>query len=191
MSGKTTTMKAVIAEYNKKNEKKQVNVISVESTVKRTFGFDYGYIKIELVDSSRVYQIFTCTGQDFYKATRPGVLLGAGVIIFVVDSREKQLDFNKKSWSELVDQLIKLSKSSNKAKAKFLKKTDKGGFVFKIPIVVALNKYDDPGNKLTIQDIKDNFRGIELFEHVEFFTTIATKGVNIIECFETALSLPN
>ena len=82
LSGKTTSIKALFNHFGKKDE-----ILSVESTVRRTLFFDYGTITFKNSDWLLKVHVYTTTGQDFYIVTRPVTLKAIDGIIFVSDSR--------------------------------------------------------------------------------------------------------
>jgi hypothetical protein len=45
--------------------------------------------------------LYSTTGQDFYRSTRPATLAGVDGIVFVADAQRSLLRYNQDSWKEL------------------------------------------------------------------------------------------
>ena len=107
--------------------------------------------------------LYSATGQDFYASTRPATLNGLDGLIFVVDSQINYLEHNLRSWNEL--------------------KTIFGSELYKIPIVISLNKCDLLG--LTNFEKNDFLSYIDLnkFRYISFKKTIAIEGKGVIDTF--------
>ncbi|MFX0103661.1 MAG: ATP/GTP-binding protein [Candidatus Hodarchaeota archaeon] len=160
MSGKTTSLKALFKILGKDN-----GLTSIETTTGRTLFFDFGNLVFRGTEWDIKISLYTATGQDFYKSTRPATLYGADAIIFVVDSQQGLLKYNKESWNEL---------------KKFYPDN-----IRKIPIVVCLNKYDLE-NVVSENTIKFEFK-LESLDNVNTITSIATEGKGIGEAFSTVM----
>lgn len=160
MSGKTTSLKALFRILGKDN-----GLTSIETTTGRTLFFDFGNLEFKGMEWDIKISLYTATGQDFYKSTRPATLYGADGIIFVVDSQENLIKYNKNSWNEL---------------KKFYPENIK-----KIPIVVCLNKYDLE-NVVTEEVIKSEFK-LDALKNVDTITSIATEGKGIGEAFSSVM----
>ncbi|MGQ4833198.1 MAG: GTP-binding protein [Candidatus Asgardarchaeia archaeon] len=153
MSGKTTTVKAILKMYGKVDTMK-----SIETTKGRTLFFDFGNLSFKNGDWMITINLWTATGQDYYYATRESVLLGVDGIVFVADASPARRKHNVRSWNELLSLL-----GADKFKS--------------TPLVIELNKVDLP-NALSKEDLIEllgiNGKGIEIF------STVAKDGVNVI-----------
>jgi hypothetical protein len=156
MSGKTTSLRYIFEKFGRSNDLK-----SIETREGRTLFFDWGSIFIQKGQWKFQIDLWSATGQDFYAETRPTVLTGVDGIVFVADSQLNLMEDNKASWNELC--LLLGNKRSE------------------IPIIIALNKRDNP-NIVSINEFKDI---MNIQNSIMFFETIATKGVNVVECFKT------
>jgi len=162
MSGKTTSLKYLFRYFNKEDRLK-----SIETTSGRTLFFDFGILPIKGGEWTIKLLLYSATGQDFYASTRPATLLGADGIIFIVDSQEKFLSDNLRSWNEL--------------RLYFQKR------LFQIPLVISMNKRD-------LQNIVSKekiIRSLEIreFDNILITETIATGGKGVLESFKKLLSL--
>jgi signal recognition particle receptor subunit beta len=160
MSGKTTSLKQLLDRFNS-----SMNVSSIETTTGRTLFFDFGTLQLKGADWSVKIHLYSATGQDFYASTRPATLLGADGIIFVVDSQKDLLKDNIQSWNEL-----KYYFSDN---------------IFKIPILICLNKQDLP-NLVSVNEIQENLNLVN-FQKIDIIKTIAINGQGITESFKKML----
>jgi hypothetical protein len=159
MSGKTTSIKYLFNYYNKNNELK-----SIDNTLGRTLFFDFGILEFEGKEWSLKLLIYSATGQDFYISTRPATLKGVDGIIFVVDSNEKNMERNVRSWEELI----------------FFFREE----IYKIPILIAFNKSDlEKDKKLKKEDFVSTLK-INRFEDLLFQNTVAITGEGINESFK-------
>ena len=156
MSGKTTSLRYIFEKFGRGND-----LQSIETREGRTLFFDWGSIFIQKGQWKFQIDLWSATGQDFYAETRPTVLTALDGLVFVADSQLDLMQDNRKSWNELCSLL--------------------GNKIKEIPIVIALNKRDNP-NVVSISEFK-NIMNIQ--NSMMLFETIATKGVNIIECFKT------
>ncbi|MFX0145720.1 MAG: ATP/GTP-binding protein [Candidatus Hodarchaeota archaeon] len=158
MSGKTTSIKSLFSYF-----KKEHSIKSIDSSVGRTLFFDFGILQFKGIEWSLKFLIYSATGQDFYASTRPATLNGLDGLIFVVDSQIKYLEYNLRSWNEL--------------------KTIFGSELYKIPIVISLNKCDLLG--LTNFEKNDFLSYIDFnkFRYISFKKTIAIEGKGVIDTF--------
>jgi GTPase SAR1 family protein len=158
MSGKTTSVKFLFSCFNKENSLK-----SIDSTVGRTLFFDFGVLQFKGAEWNLKFLVYSATGQDFYASTRPATLNGVDGIVFVVDSQKEYLNHNLRSWNEL--------------KALF------GNEIYKIPIVISLNKYDLVHNNT--REEKDFMLNIDYpkFKQICSKKTAAIKGEGILDSF--------
>jgi len=156
MSGKTTSLRYIFEKFGRGDDLK-----SIETREGRTLFFDWGSIFIQKGQWKFQIDLWSATGQDFYAETRPTVLTGLDGVIFVADSQINLMKDNIASWKELCSLL------GNKQK--------------EIPIIIALNKRDNP-DIVPINEFKEM---MDIQNSTTLFETIATKGVNIVECFKT------
>ncbi|MBY8989340.1 MAG: hypothetical protein KGD58_01175 [Candidatus Lokiarchaeota archaeon] len=158
MSGKTTSVKFLFSFFKKENSLK-----SIDSTVGRTLFFDFGVLQFKGAEWNLKFLVYSATGQDFYASTRPSTLNGVDGIIFVVDSQRECLNHNLRSWNEL--------------------KTLFGNELYKIPIVISLNKYDlAQTNKLHENDFISHIDYTK-FKQLSLKKTAAIKGDGILDSF--------
>lgn len=158
MSGKTTSVKFLFSCF-----KKEKSLNSIESTVGRTLFFDFGVLQFKGAEWNLKFLIYSATGQDFYASTRPATLNGVDGIIFVADSQKECLNHNLRSWNEL--------------------KTLFGNEIYKIPIVISLNKYDlTKINKLQENNFISNIDYAK-FKQLSLTKTAAIKGDGILDSF--------
>jgi signal recognition particle receptor subunit beta len=155
MSGKTSSLRCIFEKFGRSSALK-----SIETREGRTLFFDWGSIFIQKGQWKFQIDLWSATGQNFYAETRPTVLTGVDGIVFVADSQSNLIEDNKASWNELCLLL------GNKRK--------------EIPIIIALNKRDNP-NVVSINDFKN---AMEINSSITLFETIATKGINVVECFK-------
>jgi GTPase SAR1 family protein len=158
MSGKTTSMKYLFSYFNKENE-----LNSIDNTVGRTLLFDFGVLNFKGYNWSLKFLIYSATGQDFYASTRPATLKGVDGIIFVVDSRKDCLQHNIKSWNEL--------------------KTMFGNEIYKLPIIISMNKYDINNSLKINEDEFLNRIEYNRFNDIYVIKTIALEGEGILDSF--------
>ena len=161
MSGKTTTVKKLFSLLGYNN-----NMESIETSTGRTLFFDFGYIELERNGWKILLNIWTATGQDYYKATRPTILQGIDGIVFVVDAQRKMMEYNIRSWIELINFF-------------------NGDLINKIPVVIAINKVDmsDTINADTVRDMLNiDERNVKVIE------TVAIRGINVIDVFKEIIT---
>ncbi|MHA2288628.1 MAG: GTP-binding protein [Promethearchaeota archaeon] len=162
LSGKTTTMKSLFKHFGKEDE-----VLSIESSIRRTLFFDYGTITFENKQWLLKLHLYSTTGQDFYIITRPVTLRAIDGIIFVADSQNSAYYRNLTSWNELCNYFEEDFE--------------------KIPKILAFNK----------QDLEDKFKSSEFLENINSFkynnlktkNTVALYGEGVLESFEELLEL--
>ncbi len=156
MSGKTTSVRWLFTTMGCPDR-----LTSIENSLGRTMFCDYGTIPIPISGGWTVNaHIWTATGQDFYRATRNVVMTGTDGVIFVADAQRHLIDDNIASWRELLGMM----EDSDRI----------------IPIVVLLNKYDisDPLPEPVFRE------AIGAPPSIPIFTSVAPKGVNILEAFQ-------
>jgi len=162
LSGKTTSIKALFAHYGKEDQ-----VLSIDSTIRRTLFFDYGTISFKNEKWNLKIHLYATTGQDFYIITRPITMQGIDGIIFVADSQQEAYDRNLTSWNELCNYF--------------------GERIITFPKVIAFNKQDLPDKFPTPKFLEkiDYFN----FKNIDFKNTSALNGDGIVYCFEEILNL--
>lgn len=160
LSGKTTSLKALFNKFGKKD-----NILSIESTVKRTLFFDYGTVTFRDKLWKLKVHVYSTTGQDFYTITRPITLNAVDGIIFVADSQKIAYERNLISWLEL---------------ASLFQETLK-----KMPIVIAFNKQDLP-DQFNLEDFLKEI-DYSKYKNITNKRTTATEGTGIIDTFENSL----
>ena len=152
MSGKTTTVKALLKKFGCKSD-----LQSIETTSGRTLFFDFGNLTFKNGDWTIIVNLWTATGQDYYYSTRESVLLGVDGVIFVADATRDRRKHNISSWNEL---LFLLGKR----------------FLIEIPVVIALNKVDLP-NALSEDELVKQLNLNS--SSIEVFSTVAKDGINV------------
>jgi len=158
MSGKTTSVKYIFSFFNKGDKLK-----SIDSTIGRTLFFDFGVLQFKGSEWDLKVLIYSATGQDFYASTRPATLNGVDGIIFIVDSQLRFLDHNLGSWNELKNLF--------------------GSKIYKIPIVISLNKYDlQEIKKLEEEEFLSNIES-DKFRNISIKKTVAINGRGVIDSF--------
>ncbi len=158
MSGKTTSIKYLFKHYKKG---KKLN--SIENSLGRTLFFDFGVLEFKGAEWEVKFLIYSATGQDFYASTRPATLRGVDGIIFVIDSNTESLNRTLHSWEEL--------------------KTFFNGNLYKIPIVIALNKYDLNNIEKIERRHLQNYIQFKKFENLYIKKTKAIIGEGILDSF--------
>jgi GTPase SAR1 family protein len=157
MSGKTTAIRWIFSSLDYAQK-----LTSVENTVGRTMFMDFGVLPLELGLSWALnLNVWSATGQDFYKSTREVVLVGADGFIFVADAQVRFLDENLASWRELLS---------------FVDESDSQ----QMPIAVFLNKTD-----LDDVVVEDRLRGhLSIPDSIPVFAGIAKEGLNVLDTFQ-------
>ena len=155
MSGKTTSVKHLFDLYDSADL-----LQSIETSTGRTLFFDFGELIFNRGKWEFRVNVWTATGQDYYRETRHTVLTGVDGIVFVADSNPDLLKDNIRSWLEL---------------SNFL-----GMQIKTLPIIICLNKRD-LDNKLSIKEVQNSLKIPQNFKIIE---TIATNGLNVLESFQ-------
>ena len=159
MSGKTTSIKFLFTHFGRVKQ-----LESIESTIGRTLFFDFGALIFKGASWDTKFLLYSATGQDFYASTRPATLKGVDGIIFVVDSQKRYLERNLNSWDEL--------------------KRYFGDVIYKIPIVISLNKSDlDITEKIDENEYYHYF-GLNDYKMISLNKTSALNGMGILESFQ-------
>lgn len=156
MSGKTTSLRALFRMLNR-----DVDLTSIETTTGRTLFFDFGTLDFKGSEWTIKLYLYSTTGQDFYRSTRPATLHGVDGIVFIVDSKKELLLYNVLSWKELTF---------------FFKERFKD-----LPIVICLNKYDIE-DKVEAETIMREFQ-INQAGNIHLLPSIATEGKGVKEAF--------
>ncbi len=164
MSGKTTSLKFLFSHYGKDEY-----IESIENSVGRTLFFDFGTLTFKGNNWDVKFLLYSATGQDFYATTRPATLKGVDGIIFVLDGQLKHKKRNSKSWYELEEYF--------------------GEFLYEIPIIIALNKYDLEDVKTIEYNTLIDFIDRDRFKNIHINKTIALTGCGILESFQMIVSL--
>ena len=146
MSGKTTTLKTLMAAFGQESEMQ-----SIETSTGRTLVFDFGTLMITGKEWNIKILLLTATGQDFYSITRPATIEMVDGIIFVVDSQRKYIEENKRSWQELFLYF--------------------GQRLYDLPLVVALNKQDLP-ETISEEEFRADFN-VKSFKSYKILKTVA------------------
>lgn len=146
MSGKTTTLKTLMAAFGQESEMQ-----SIETSTGRTLVFDFGTLMITGKEWNIKILLLTATGQDFYASTRPATIEMVDGIIFVVDSQRKYIEENKRSWQELFLYF--------------------GQRLYDLPLVVALNKQDLP-ETISEEEFRADFN-VKSFKSYKILKTVA------------------
>jgi len=160
MSGKTTFIKSILRRFGKE-------VLSTESSIKRTLNCDYGVISIPFNNWELKVHLYTTAGAKYYQVTRPVILSGCDGLIFIADSQESELINNVFSWKEL---------------SHYFKSELK-----RIPKIIAFNK-QDLSNKFEEERFLEQVKNDNLLNH-EILNTIAINETGTVEAFESLMDL--
>ena len=166
-SGKTTNLRHV---HDRLPPDRTGQMVSLATEGDRTLFFDFLPVDLGVVANFATrFQLYTVPGQSYYAATRRLVLQGADGVVFVADSRRRQLDENLASFQDLHEQLA-----------------EHGLDPRSVPMVLQYNKQDLPRELL--------FEPAELSEQLNFrgvpeFAADALAGVNVFETMRAACSL--
>ena len=154
LSGKTTALRWI---YDNIEGLAKGGFTSVEDPTGRTLYFDYTPLS---ASGKVIFDVFTVAGQKRHRHQRRIVIQGTDGIIFVADSLTSMLNENTDSFGELKQMLGANLNNS-------------------IPLVIMLNKRDEPGaaeRKVLIESLG--------LKDVPIFETIATKGVGVRRAFQ-------
>jgi signal recognition particle receptor subunit beta len=163
-SGKTTNLRFI---HERLPAGRAGRMVSLATEGDRTLFFDFLPVDLGVVAGFKTrFQLYTVPGQSYYAATRRLVLQGADGVVFVADSRRRQMDENIESFQDLHEHLAGHAVDPRH-----------------VPIVLQYNKQDlprelaaDPGE---LGDVL-NFRG------VPEFSADALRGVNVFETMRAA-----
>ena len=158
-SGKTTNLQYI---HERLPADRAGKMVSLATHGDRTLFFDFLPVELGIVAGfSTRFQLYTVPGQTYYSATRRLVLQGADGIVFVADSRRRQMDENIESMQDLHANLA-----------------DHGIDARTMPLVLQYNKQDLPRDLAAdAEELCDvlNFRG------VPEFAADAVRGTNVFE----------
>jgi hypothetical protein len=144
--------------------------VSLATEGDRTLFFDFLALDLGVVAGFTTrFQLYTVPGQSYYAATRRLVLQGADGVVFVADSRRRQLDENVESLCDLHDQLAALGVEPRR-----------------VPTVLQYNKQDLPRELVASPaelSAALNFRG------APEFAADARGGVQVFETMRAACGL--
>lgn len=168
--GKTTNMEHIYKSY-----KKQVTgeMISIDTEGDRTLFFDFlpmGLGEIKGFDVRA--QVYTVPGQVQYRSTRKCVLKGVDGVIFVADSLAVRREKNMLSLKDLQHNL-----------------KEYGLNIFKIPLVMQLNKRDLAGDGLPIMAVEQMERDLNRQLKVPSFPASAITGQGVGATLKECLKL--
>lgn len=158
-SGKSTTLKHV---YQKLSDKKD-SLLTLSEERDGSLFFDFLPLSLGKVNNYNVrFHVYTVPGQTVYDSSRKIILKGVDGVIFVVDSQIERMDVNLESWKSLENHL-KLE----------------GTTIESLPLTFQYNKRDLK-TALPVAELQALFNPTSLPE----FETVATKGQNVLECFQ-------
>ncbi len=166
-SGKTTNLRHL---HGRLPADRAGQLVSLATEGDRTLFFDFLALDLGVVAGFTTrFQLYTVPGQSYYAATRRLVLQGADGVVFVADSRRRQLDENLESLRDLHEQLAAL-----------------GAEPRRVPTVLQYNKQDLP-RELAASPAELsaalNFRG------VPEFAADARAGTQVFETLRAACGL--
>lgn len=125
MCGKTTNLQYI---HSQVPREAKGELLSIATETERTLFFDFLPLDLGKVRGFQTrFHLYTVPGQTLYERTRVAVLNGADGVIFVADSRKKQLEENVMSLKELARNITKQNKKFNE-----------------FPLVLQYNKRDVP-----------------------------------------------
>src|SRR3954466_5909573 len=102
-SGKTTNLQYI---FGRVPESRRGRMVSLATQTDRTLFFDFLPLDLGTISGfTTKFQLYTVPGQSYYAATRKLVLQGADAVVFVADSRRRQLDENVESFQDLHEHL--------------------------------------------------------------------------------------
>jgi len=163
-SGKTTNLRFI---HERLPVDRAGRMVSLATEGDRTLFFDFLPVDLGVVAGFATrFQLYTVPGQSYYAATRRLVLQGADAVVFVADSRRRQLDENVESFQDLHEHLAAHGVDPRQ-----------------VPLVLQYNKQDLPreiaADPSELADVL-NFRG------VPEFAADALRGTNVFETMRAA-----
>ncbi len=160
-AGKSTSLRHI---YSQTSEGYRGKLVTLSEKENRALFFDFLPLSLGKVDGYKIrFHFYTIPGQIFYDNARKLILNGIDGIIFVADTQMERTEENLQSWRNLQEHL-----------------RAEGIDPRSIPLVLQLNKRDLP-NALPVEELKNLLNVPEL----PFFETVATKGKNVMECFQS------
>ena len=166
-SGKTTNLHYI---HERLPADRAGKMVSLATHGDRTLFFDFLPVDLGVVAGFATrFQLYTVPGQTYYSATRRLVLQGADGIVFVADSRRRQMDENIEAMQDLHANLA-----------------EHGIDARTMPLVLQYNKQDLPRDiAADAAELGDalNFRG------VPEFAADAVRGTNVFETMRAAAGL--
>ena len=165
-SGKTTNLRCI---HERLPSERAGRMVSLATQGDRTLFFDFLPVDLGVVAGFTTrFQLYTVPGQSYYASTRKLVLQGADAVVFVADSRRRQLDENLESLRDLHEHLA-----------------EHGVDPRALPLVMQYNKQDLP-RELAADPAELaealNFRG------APEYAADALRGVNVFETMRAACS---
>jgi hypothetical protein len=146
-AGKTTNLRHL---HGRLPADRAGRLVSLATEGDRTLFFDFLPLDLGVVAGFTTrFQLYTVPGQSYYAATRRLVLQGADGVVFVADSRRRQMAENLASLRDLHEQLASLGVEARR-----------------LPTVLQYNKQDLPPDLVaTPAELSDalNFRGAPEF----------------------------
>ena len=146
-SGKTTNLQYV---YSRVPSDRKGQMVSLATQTDRTLFFDFLPLDLGTISGfTTKFQLYTVPWQVYYNATRKLVLQGADGVVFVADSKLRQLDETMESLRNLHANIL-----------------EHGVDIRTMPMVIQFNKQDLPPELiLTPPELDDvlNFRALPTF----------------------------
>lgn len=160
-SGKTTSFRHIYEETSPGHRGK---ITTLSGADEGPLFFDFLPLSLGKVkDYSVRLHLYTVPGQVVYDSSRTIILKGVDGVVFVLDSSLERLEDNLESWRNL-------EKSLKNA-----------GIDFKtVPIVLQYNKRDVV-DCMPVEELRALFNARNMPE----FETVATRGKNVMNCFQT------
>ena len=168
--GKTTNL-----EYLFKSYKKQIagEMVSINTEGDRTLFFDFLPLGLGQIRGCDVrVQLYTVPGQVKYSSTRKLVLRGVDGVVFVADSLEVRREKNMLSLQDLQKNLKEYGKN-----------------IFKIPLVLQLNKRDLADEGIPLMSIEQMEKDLNRQLQVPCFPASAVKGNGVGPTLKECLKL--
>jgi hypothetical protein len=163
-SGKTTNLRFI---HERLPADRAGRMVSLATEGDRTLFFDFLPVDLGVVAGFTTrFQLYTVPGQSYYAATRKLVLQGADAVVFVADSRRRQLDENVESFQDLHEHLAAHGVDPRQ-----------------LPLVLQYNKQDLPREvAATPAELADVLN----FRCVPEFPADALRGTNVFETMRAA-----
>jgi signal recognition particle receptor subunit beta len=166
-AGKTTNLRHL---HGRLPADRAGRLVSLATEGDRTLYFDFLPLDLGVVAGFTTrFQLYTVPGQSHYAATRRLVLQGADGVVFVADSRRRQLGENVASLRDLHEQFAALGVEARR-----------------VPTVVQYNKQDLPPDLVAApSELREalNFRG------APDFAADALGGAGVFETMRAACGL--